>query len=108
MALLLGARPAPKPSFGVLQLLEEDGHFDRDERDACSDPADAVSTPDNAVQSADANRDGIIDLMDYYLLFECYGAPSPASDRCRCHADLNATPGSDLVDFAQFQLQFGM
>ena len=42
---------------------DEDGFFDRDEMDACSNPADPLSTPNN-VLVGDVNQDGFVNLLD--------------------------------------------
>jgi YVTN family beta-propeller protein len=86
---------------------DEDGFLDGDERDACSDPADASRTPDNAGPTGDANRDGRVDLLDYYRIFACFeGTAAGQLEPCRCHAQLDLTSGVDLRDFARFQADF--
>lgn len=45
---------------------DRDGFFDTDETDACADPADASSTPNNAVCCvADTNGDGLLSPADF-------------------------------------------
>ncbi|MEK6675664.1 MAG: YncE family protein, partial [Planctomycetota bacterium] len=81
--------------FGSQQRIgidrDEDGHFDRDELDGCSDPADPTSVP---VVYGDLDGSGIVDIDDlgctlnaFMLLSSC-----PAADIFPCGG------GDGLVD----------
>ena len=72
---------------------DEDGFFDGDERDAGSDPADPMSTPDKV---GDLDGDGVVGPLDLAILLEAWGPCGLG----KCHADLDhdATVGvTDLL-----------
>lgn len=87
---------------------DDDGWFDRDELDACSDPANAASTPDNAAVDADADHDGAVTLADYAALTGCLGGPTVGAPGgvCLCEFDLDGDGDVDLRDAAAFQTMF--
>ena len=85
-----------------------DGWLDRDELDACSDPADGASVPANAAITGDATQDGEIDVIDYGALFDClHSTGLDPMDRCRCSFDFDGSDSLDLADFAVMQVRFG-
>jgi DNA-binding beta-propeller fold protein YncE len=61
-----------------------DGFFDQDEIDACSNPADAASTPDDPGCVADLvpvpDGDGFVDVGDLLALLAAWGASGGAAD----------------------------
>ena len=80
---------------------DEDGFFDRDELDACSNPADPSSTPEN-VLIGDVNQDGFINLLDVdpfiaALSAGVYFAP----------ADINCDGFVNLLDVDPFVVLLG-
>lgn len=86
---------------------DEDGFFDRDELDACSDPADAASNPNNVVITGNTDGDADVDVFDYYWFAQCDTGPNvAASDACRCTFDFDQDGDVDLVDFSRLQLIF--
>jgi len=81
---------------------DEDGYYDGDEQDACSDPADPRSTPQNVLKG-DGDHDGRIDLADYSLLAGCFtGSGGTADARCRCTFDFDGDDDVDLSDAKGF------
>ena len=81
---------------------DEDGFFDRDELDACSDPANPNSTPDN-VKPADADFDGDVDLVDYGRFTLCFTGPDELATReCACVFDFDDDSDVDLTDLGEF------
>ncbi|MHC4975661.1 MAG: GC-type dockerin domain-anchored protein [Planctomycetota bacterium] len=58
---------------------DEDSFFNRDELDACADPADPTSTPLNSVP-ADLNADGTVDGADLGLFLATWGSSDPTTD----------------------------
>lgn len=87
---------------------DEDGYLDRDELDACSDPADAASGPGAVVITGDFDRDGRLSIIDAAWFVGCMAGPATAvNDRCRCTFDFGAHHTVDLTGFAEFQLLFG-
>lgn len=86
---------------------DEDGFFDRDELDACSDPADPESTPGSVVITGDDDGDGDVDLTDFDSFLNCFGGPGiPIGEACRCSFDFNQDQDVDMGDFNAFQLAF--
>ncbi len=77
---------------------DEDGFFDRDELDACSDPADPASTPDACTCPADFDGSGDVGAADLALLLGSWG-PCPS-----CPADLD---GDDIVNAFDLALLLG-
>lgn len=78
-----------------------DGHFDRDELDACSDPADAASIP-GAGLSGDLDDDGDVDLADLGALLSNYGCTGGA-----CSADVDGDGDTDLADLGGLLAAYG-
>ncbi len=86
---------------------DEDTFLDADERNLCSDPADAASTPENVVITGDANRNGFVDLVDFAALAACSADPfGKNTGACRCGFDFDRDSDVDLRDIAEFQLRF--
>lgn len=86
---------------------DEDGHFDRDELDACSDPADPSVVPGTPPEFADANRDGDVDSSDVIAFLACQTGPTgTASALCACVFDADADGTVDTGDFAALQRVF--
>jgi hypothetical protein len=86
---------------------DEDGHLDRDELDACSDPADPLRIPANASIQGDFDHNGRADIIDAAWFAECMTGPGrPADDRCRCAFDLRTDAVLDLADFAEWLNRF--
>ncbi len=84
---------------------DSDMHFDRDEIDACADPADPASTPFNSTCTcgdADlAEPLGVLDFSDVLAFLTAFGAMDPA-------ADLAAPTGVfDFSDVLAFLSAFG-
>ncbi len=72
---------------------DEDGHFDRDEIDAGSDPADPASTPDNVV-GGDLDGDGLVGITDMFIMFGQWGAcPQPCPPSCVADLDDDCVVG---------------
>ena len=94
--LLSSAGPGSELVFTVVPLgsevrigvdRDEDGHFDRDEIDAGSDPADPASTPDNVV-FGDLDGDGLVGITDMFIMFGQWGAcPQPCPPSCLADLD---------------------
>jgi YVTN family beta-propeller protein len=79
---------------------DEDGFLDRDELDACSDPADASSTPGPAVVDGDFDGDGDVDENDVAMFSLCLEqATGTAPDECRCTFDFDNDDDVDCLDF---------
>jgi len=86
---------------------DEDGFFDRDELDACSDPADPDRTPDNVEITGDHDGDGDVDGDDFAVFDKCMTAPSIGADLdCRCSFDFDRDTDIDLEDFSALQSVF--
>ena len=67
-----------------------DGFYDRDELDACADPADPASTPDNSTCCiADTNGDGMLSPADFSAWVAAFNTMSPQCDQ---NNDGNCTP----------------
>lgn len=84
---------------------DSDMHFDRDELDACADPADPASTPLNSTCAcgvADlAEPFGALDFADVLAFLTAFGAMDPA-------ADLAPPLGAfDFADVLAFLTAFG-
>ncbi|MCG8407720.1 MAG: hypothetical protein MI923_21180 [Phycisphaerales bacterium] len=79
---------------------DEDGFFDRDELDVCSNPADASITPGNITGgSGDVNSDGWTDGQDVGLFVDilvtgAFGLGDPPF----CASDLNGDGNVNLTD----------
>ena len=78
-----------------------DGFLDRDELDACADPADPASTPDNTScpTDGDVNGDGVVDVQDLTALIIAWGDCPPEPDDCA--ADLNGDGTVDVLDMIE-------
>jgi len=78
---------------------DEDGIFDRDELDACSDPANAASVPGDP--STDIDADGIEDFTDVdAFVAVLLGAPQEVNHAPRC--DLNCDGVENGLDVQPF------
>ncbi len=86
---------------------DQDGAFDRDELDVCSDPADASSTPANPGGGGDADGDADVDISDFGAFAFCQAGPGlPNAEICGCRFDDDDDTDGDLQDFAAFQTRF--
>ena len=86
---------------------DEDGYYDRDELDACSDPADAGSIPGLVEPTGDADGNGSVDLNDFRLFVTCLGGPGASPElACRCAFDWDMDNDVDMSDFHEFQKVF--
>jgi hypothetical protein len=80
---------------------------DRDELDACSDPADAASTPNNVMITGDEDLDGDVDLTDYQFLYTCLLGPDVSvTQACGCAFDFDADGDVDMNDADSFGIEF--
>jgi YVTN family beta-propeller protein len=89
-ALLAAASPQEELTFTVVPAGSEvrigvdrdsDGFFDRDELDACADPADARSTPQSAgCCPGDSNRDGSVGVEDLIAVILSWAQPGGPAD----------------------------
>ncbi len=94
---------------------DQDGFFDRDELDACSDPANAAITPPSVAGTADFDRDGDIDLGDYAPFAACITGPCESGScaaplyesACCAIADLDFDNDVDVTDYGILQSAFG-
>jgi len=115
-SLRSGAAPGEEITFTVVPFgsqtrigidRDEDGFLDRDELDACANPADAASTPNNVVITGNADGDADIDKVDFHWFAECDSGPNlPTSNSCRCTFDFDRDGDVDLLDFSAFQLLY--
>jgi YVTN family beta-propeller protein len=83
-----------------------DGFFDQDELDACSDPADASSTPDNPGCVADIappGGDDMVSVSDLLALLAAWGTTGGGPGG----ADLNCTGEVDVNDLLQLLAAWG-
>lgn len=88
---------------------DQDGFFDRDELDECSNPADATSTPSTVVISGDADLNGVINLGDYQSLTVCLlGPQSGVVQSCNCTFDFDRDGDVDMLDYQQLEIRFTM
>jgi YVTN family beta-propeller protein len=86
---------------------DEDGYFDRDELDACSNPADSATNPNNVVITGDVDSDTDTDGSDFHWFVVCdAGANIPTFPVCRCSFDFDRDGDVDLMDFSEFQVIF--
>lgn len=91
--------------FGVDR--DEDGAFDRDELDGCSDPADPRRTPANVVITGDFNGDGRVASDDVARFVQCASGPNGVASRsCRCGFDFDRGGNVDLADFQRLQVGY--
>jgi hypothetical protein len=80
-----------------------DTFFDRDELDACSNPADSLSIPGQHV-TADFNCDAHVDDLDVEHISRCAsGAAVPQALPACTDADLDGDADVDIEDFARLQ-----
>ena len=79
----------------------EDTFLDRDELDACSDPANAAITPENT-SSGDIDGDGAVDYDDLTLFVQVLtGRSTDATHVQRSDLDCNGrTDGEDIPPMA--------
>ncbi len=86
---------------------DTDGFLDRDELDACANPADAASTPNNVVIAGDFDVDADVDIHDFSGFLDCYVGPGGAASlTCRCAFDFDQDGDVDWHDFLGLQLRF--
>jgi YVTN family beta-propeller protein len=86
---------------------DEDGHFDRDELDAASDPADPASIPGGLLVEflrGNCNGDSEIDISDgVFALLALFleGNPPPCAAACNANADgiFNVTDAVHILNF---------
>lgn len=84
---------------------DQDGFLDRDELDACSDPADPLSTPGAGCPcAADLDGDGFIGLADLSTLLSNFGLSGGAQPG---DGDLDRDGDVDLADLSELLEQFG-
>jgi hypothetical protein len=81
---------------------DEDGHFDRDEIDAGSDPADPASTP---ALAGDLDGDGHVGITDFLALLQAWG-PCPGG-RPGCPGDLDGDGRVGPPDFQALLANWG-
>jgi YVTN family beta-propeller protein len=77
---------------------DEDGHFDRDELDACADPADAESVPmpDGCMPvPGDVTGDGVVDVDDLVQVILDWGLCDPPPAGCPSDVDGNGSVDVD-------------
>lgn len=94
---------------------DQDGFLDRDELDACSDPADPTSTPQSVAGTGDFDGDGDIDSGDYTQFESCITGPCATGScstplygaACCAVADLDLDNDVDAADFGVLQTVFG-
>ena len=109
-ALQSAIAPGSEMTFTVVPLgsqtrigidRDEDGFFDSDERDACADPADPASTPDNSGGCTpcigDVNGNGVVDLTDLATLLSNFGLTEGALPE---DGDVDGDADVDLTDLA--------
>jgi DNA-binding beta-propeller fold protein YncE len=82
---------------------DEDGFFDRDELDACSDPANAASVPGDPSVDIDADGDEDFTDVDAFVAV-LLGAPQDVNHAPRC--DLNCDGAENGVDVQPFIAAF--
>ena len=106
-ALMLAAMPGSEVTFTVVPMgsgvrigidRDEDGFFDRDEADLCSDPADPESFP-GAPGNPDCDQSGSLDFFDFLCFQNAFATGQPNAD-----CDKNGT--LDFFDFLCFQNEF--
>ena len=77
-----------------------DGFYDRDELDACADPADPASTPVNSVCCpADTNHDGILSPADFTAWIAAFNAQAAECDQ---NSDSLCTPADFTAWIANY------
>lgn len=83
---------------------DADGYFDRDEAEACSDPANPSIIPGSpqAVLTGDLNGDHRVDLADLSLVLSFYGLPGGPPQ-----GDLNGDGFVSLTDVTLLLSNFG-
>ena len=90
---------------------DEDGHFDTDETDACSDPADAGSVPGAGCPTtvpADCDEDGDVDGVDFSVFASCFNKAGNPPRTLGCSGaqgtklDFDNDGDVDGVDFSKF------
>jgi len=78
---------------------DEDGYFDRDELDQCSDPADADSIP--GFPNVDITNDGVVDMADVEA-FVATVLESPLDPNHPARCDLNCDLTANGLDVQPF------
>ena len=77
-----------------------DGARDADERDACSDPADPRSVPNDPCRADIAGGDGVVNGADLAMLLDLWGSTMP-------EADLDCSGAVDAADLASLLGRWG-
>jgi hypothetical protein len=78
---------------------DSDTHLDRDELDACADPADPTSTPGSVTITGDPNRDNFVDLTDFRDFSGCLAGPGVnVALGCDCGFDFDRDGDVDMAD----------
>jgi hypothetical protein len=83
---------------------DEDGFFDQDELDVCSDPANPAVTPNNASLTGDLDDDFDVDLNDLTQLLAHYGTTSGATP---ADGDGDGDGDVDLSDLSLLLSNYG-
>jgi hypothetical protein len=76
---------------------DEDGFFDRDELDLCSNPADSQSVPETDLILGDVNNDGAINLLDIAPFVDAISTGNYIAA-----ADINCDTFVNLLDVEPF------
>lgn len=112
--LLAAATPAGPLTFTVVPAgtqvrigidRDADGYYDRDEHDACSDPADATIIPGGPGSglTGDLNGDRRVDLADLSILVSNFGLSGAGGEQ----GDLDSDGDVDIADLSALLNDFG-
>ncbi len=112
MAVVVGAEMTLTvvPAISAIRMAldrDEDGYYNRDELDACRNPADPASVPCAKPVPGDHDCDQHVALSDYASWSPCFTGPAAAAGpACVCELDLVDDDYVDLEDYAHFQKVF--